>query len=176
MQKIRHKIVRIAAIIAVIAAATMTSDAQIIKGEKSLGPRIGYVSKNQSAMTGLVFQYAFSNHFRLAPEIGYIFRHKDMDAFSFDINAHVPFGFTGEKVAFYPLAGLNYSSWSRRFHSEDMMNHDDVSTRTARFGMNLGAGFELRCSETLKLSLEAKYCLMKGYTTAIIGAGISFVF
>lgn len=176
MHKIRQTLVRIVAVMAVVAASIMPMEAQIVKGEKSLGPRIGYASKNQSAMAGLVFQYAFSSHFRIAPEIGYIFRHKDMDAFTFDINAHVPFGFTGEKVAFYPLAGLNYSSWSRHYHREELADHDDVSTRTARFGMNLGAGFELRCSESLKLSLEAKYCLMKGYTTAVIGAGISFVF
>ena len=176
MQVLKQTIIRFLAVLAIIASFAVTSDAQIVKGEKSFGPRIGYVSKNQSAFGGLVFQYAFSNHFRLAPEIDYIFRHNDMDAFALDINAHVPFGFTGEKAAFYPLAGLNYSSWSKRFHHEDFIENNDVTTRTTRFGMNLGAGFELKCSETLKLSLEAKYCLMKGYTTLVIGAGIRFVF
>ena len=99
-----------------------------------------------------------------------------MDAFTFDINAHIPFGFTGEKVAFYPLAGLNYSSWNTHFIPQDMIEGDDVSSRTSRFGLNMGAGFELRCSATLKLTLEAKYCLIKDYSSAMIAAGISFVF
>ena len=99
-----------------------------------------------------------------------------MDAFTIDLNGHVPFGFTGEKVAFYPLAGLNYSSWSRHFKKEDIMETNDVTTRTSRFGLNLGAGFDLRCTETLKLSLEAKYSLVKGFTTLTVTAGISFVF
>lgn len=159
-----------------LAVAAMPANGQVVKGEKSFGPKIGYISKNKSAMAGLFFQYAFSEHLRVAPEIGYVFRHNDMDAFTIDINAHVPFGFTGEKAAFYPLAGLNYSSWNCHFDREEFERSDDVSTRTSRFGMNLGAGFELRCNESLKLTLEAKYCLIKSFSSAQIAAGISFIF
>jgi len=159
-----------------MALSTANVQAQVVKGEKSVGPKLGYVSKNESSSVGLFFQYAFSEHFRIAPEVGYTFRHKDMDAFMFDINAHIPFGFTGEQVAFYPLAGLNYSSWNAHFSREDFDKIDDVSTRTSRFGLNLGAGFELRCSQTLKLTIEAKYCLIKDYSSAMVSAGISFVF
>ena len=115
------------------------ADAQITKGEKSLGPKVGYVSKNKTAVAGLVFQYAFNNHFRIAPELGYIFRHNNLDAFEVDINGHVPFNFTGDKVAFYPLAGLHYSSWSHHLQREEIIDDDDVTTRTSRFGLNLGA-------------------------------------
>lgn len=178
MRNISKTITRLFVAATLAIAFTLPSQAQIVKGEASLGPKIGYVSKNKSAVAGLVFQYSFSDHFRLSPELGYIFRNNDMDAFTFDINAHVPFGFTGDKVAFYPLAGMNYSSWSRHYRGQgtDMDNTDDVSTRTARFGLNLGAGFDLRCSETLKLSIEAKYILMKGYSTAVTTAGIAYVF
>ena len=176
MLNVRKTLIRLAAVMALAVCSVTAAQAQIVKGEKSLGPKIGYVSKNQSAVAGLVFQYAFSGHFRLAPELGYVFRHKDMDAFTFDINAHVPFGFTGEKVAFYPLAGLNYTSWSRHYKAQDLMDLKDVTTRTSRFGVNLGAGFDLRCSETLKLSLEAKYSLVKGFTNLAVTVGISYMF
>lgn len=174
-------IARVLTVLAIIIASSLPANAQISKGEKSLGPKIGYVSRNKSAIAGLVFQYAFSQHFRIAPEISYIFRHNNYDASTVDINAHIPFGFTGEKVAFYPLAGINYSSWSHHFRdngseSSEIIESKDVSTRTARFGLNVGAGFDMRCSETLKLSLEAKYIIIKGYTTAVICAGISYVF
>lgn len=175
-----HRVTRLAAglLTAVICLTGLSTqaDAQIVKGEKSLGPKVGYVSKNKTAVAGLAFQYAFTSHFRIAPELGYIFRHNDLDAFAFDINGHVPFNFTGEKVAFYPLAGLNYSSWSHHFDREELMETDDVSTRTNRFGLNLGAGFDLRCSETLKLTIEAKYTLMKVYSTTVLTVGISYVF
>ena len=134
MRNLSKTLIRIFITSTMAIAFAYPSQAQIVKGEKSLGPKVGYVSKNKSAIAGLVFQYSFSNHFRISPELSYVFRNNDMDAFSFDINAHVP------------------------------------------FGMNLGAGFDLRCSESLKLSLEAKYVLMKGYSTAVITAGIAYVF
>ena len=181
MHNSKRIISRVLTVVAILIASSLPVNAQISKGEKSLGPRIGYVSRNKSAIAGLVFQYAFSQHFRVAPEIGYIFRHNNYDASTVDLNVHIPFGFTGEKVSFYPLAGINYSSWSHHYrdnglNSSEIIESKDVSTRKARFGLNVGAGFDMRCSETLKLSLEAKYIIIKGYTTAMICAGISYVF
>ena len=181
MPVFKQIVARFIALTAMLIALSLPIQAQISKGEKSLGPKIGYVSRNESASAGLVFQYAFSQHFRVAPELGYIFRHNNYDAFTFDLNAHFPFDFTGERVAFYPLGGINYSSWSHHFKNgsfEDtgIIESNDVSTRTARFGLNIGAGFDLRCNETLKLTLEAKYIFIKGYSTAAICAGISYVF
>ena len=125
---------------------------------------------------GLVFQYSFSRHLRVAPEIGCVFKHKNMDAFTIDFNFHTPFTFTGEKAALYPLAGLNYSSWNRTMPRELVDEIDDITTRTSRFGLNLGAGFELRCSRTLKLGIEAKYTLIKSYSGASLAAMVCYVF
>ncbi len=172
MRNIRQSIMRVGAIAALMAALSVPAEAQIVKGEKSAGAKLGYVTKNQSAMAGVFFRYSFSDHFRLSPEIGYTFRHKDLDAFTVDVNAHIPFNFTGETVAFYPLAGLNFSSWNR-YYSADGINE---SSRRNRFGVNVGAGFDLRCSNSIKLLLEAKYCLTKRYTTATISAGVCYLF
>ena len=134
----------------------LAASAQFERGEKCVGAKLGYVDKNNSASMGLVFQYSFSRHLRVAPEIGCVFKHKNMDAFTIDFNFHTPFTFTGEKAALYPLAGLNYSSWNRTMPRELVDEIDDITTRTSRFGLNLGAGFELRCSRTLKLGIGAK--------------------
>lgn len=176
MHKFRKLAIRLAVTLSLLFASTSPIYSQAVKGEKSVGPKLGYVSKNQSAMAGLFFQYTFSSHFRLSPEIGYTFRHNDKDAFTFDLNAHIPFGFTGERVTFYPLAGLNYSSWNTHFTREEYDKIDDVSTRKSRFGVNMGAGFELRCNESLKLNLEAKYTLIKQFSSFNMSAGISFIF
>lgn len=155
---------------------SMGASAQFSRGEKSVGPKVGYVSKNESAAAGLVFQYAFSKHLRVAPEIGCVFKHQHLDAFTIDLNVHTPFTFPGEKAALYPLAGLNYSSWNYSIPKELFDEMDDVSTRTSRFGLNLGAGFELRCSRTLKLGLEAKYTLIKRFSGANVSAMICYIF
>ena len=60
------------------------------KGDTSLGPKVGYISKNKSVMAGLVFQHSFSDHFRLSPEISYAFRANDLDAFIIDVREAKP--------------------------------------------------------------------------------------
>ena len=154
--------------------AVATSSAQLQPGEKSFGPKLGYVSENESAVAGLVFQDNFTEHLRLVPEIGCAFRHNQRDAFLLDVNVHTPFAIsTGDRVNLYPLAGISLNSWA--WHGIDE-NSNDVTTHTTRFGLNLGAGFELKCSETIKLNMEAKYCFIKGYSSAMITLGFGYIF
>lgn len=160
---------------ALAVALVLPAQAQIKAGEKSLGPKLGFASHNTSAFAGLVFNYAFSQHLRIAPQIGCVFRHKDRDALLIDLDFHVPFGIvSNDKAALYPLAGLAFNSWSR--HGVDITSGEDVTSHINRFGGNLGAGFDLRCNQSLRLNFEAKYTLVKSYSSLYIGAGISYVF
>ena len=102
--------------------------------------------------------------------------HPHLAASPIDLTVHTPSPSPGEKAALYPLAGLNYSSWNYSTPKELFDEMDDVSTRTSRFGLNLGAGFELRCSRTLKLGLEAKYTLIKRFSGANVSAMICYIF
>lgn len=156
------------------AAICFAAQAQLTPGEKSLGPKLGYVSENSSCVAGLVFQYNFTSHLRLVPEISCVFRNKGQDALLIDLNAHVPFGVGSQKAWLYPLAGLSFNSWAT--HGIETLNDDDVTTHTNRFGVNVGAGFELRCSDSMKLNLEAKYTLIKSYSATYVTAGISYIF
>ena len=155
-------------------AMAFSASAQLIAGEKSLGPKLGYVSENKSAVVGLVFQYNINERFRLSPEIGAAFRNHDRDAFLIDLNLHAPFFFDNDKVDLYPLAGLAFNSWAT--HNLKDLDNNDVTSHKNRFGANLGAGFDLRCSSTLKLNLEAKYTFIKGYSAFYLTAGISYLF
>lgn len=148
------------------------------RGQKAFGVRTGYVSDNNSVDAGLFFQYTFSKHFRLEPSADIIFRNKNRDAFMINLDAHIPFGFSNSKFDLYPLAGLNYSSWNRHTKLVDNESHidNDVSTRKSRFGVNFGAGFDLKVSETLKINLQAEYTLIKTYSTLRAMVGIAYVF
>lgn len=162
-----------AAVIAI--GAAIPAQAQTVKGEKALGPKIGYISENSSAVAGLFFHYSFSEHLRISPEIGCAFRNQDSDAFLVDINMHFPFALSSQgKVNLYPIAGLAFNSWNHHIDAPDL--GDDVTTHTNRFGVNAGAGFDLRCSESLQLNLEAKYTLVKRYSSFIATIGICYVF
>lgn len=144
------------------------------KGEKSFGPKVGFVTRNTSAIAGLVFTYNFSRHVRIAPEASMVFRHKNLDAIIFDLDFHFPMPFSQDRMAMYPLVGLNISSWSR--HSGEEIENKDVTTHLNRIGGNLGIGYEIKCKPTLKLNIEAKYTLIQTFPGAQICAGISYLF
>lgn len=158
-------------------AALIPADANAAAGEKTFGVKTGYVSRNTSALAGLFFQYSFSDHFRIAPDAEVVFRHKDRDAFIVDLDCQFPFKFAQDgKTSLYPIAGLNYSSWNRHMTKVEEDQTKDVSSRSGKFGLNLGAGFDLKCSSTLKLSLEARYSLVKSNSSVQISAGIGYIF
>jgi hypothetical protein len=148
--------------------------AQFIRGEKTFGPRLGYISENGSMTGALVFTYAIKRNLRIAPEIGCVFRNQHKDAFTADLNFHFPVDFGTHTVALYPLAGINYSSWAN--HYDQPEESKDSSSRYNRFGLNGGAGFELRCNSTMKIFVEAKYCLIKSYSSTQVAGGIAYIF
>lgn len=162
-----------AAILIMCVIAALPARARTERGQATLGPKVGYVSRNNSVVAGLQFEYSLSSVVRIAPEAAVIFRHKDMDGFVADLNIHFPISM-GSKANFYPLAGLAYTSWGR--HGYDEETEKDVTNRTNIFGLNMGAGIECYCMPSLKLSLEAKYALMRHYPTAYVTAAIAFVF
>lgn len=157
----------------VISSVSISADAQT--GEKMVGVRAGYNTRNESAVGGIVFQYRFSEHFRLAPEIDYIFRHVGTDAFSFNGNAHFPFAIA-HGLNLYPFAGLNFTSWNTKYSYDDGGNLDDVSTRSGKFGLNVGGGIEYYASTTLKISIEGKFCWVNKYDTGTFTIGIGYLF
>lgn len=163
-------------ILAVVVAAMCLAGApaRAERGEKSFGPRIGFASRNSSALGGLVFTYAFSEHFRVAPSVDIIFRNKDRDGMCVNIDAQFPFAFEGGRAAFYPLAGIGYTSWG--MHNIDHNSEKDVTSHQNSLGLNVGGGFEYRCSNTLKVSIEARYNIIRHNPGAFIAAGIAYVF
>lgn len=165
-------IIRIAVVL-LLMTVSFGASAQIERGQKSFGPRIGYITKNSSALVGLNFDYAFSNHVRIAPAIGLVFRNEDRDALLIDIDIHFPIA-TSSKAAFYPLAGAAFNSWALHNVSED--THDDVISRQNGFGFNAGAGWEIRLSGALRLGVEAKYTLIRHNPNGRFAARIAYVF
>lgn len=158
---------------AIMAALSTPFDVSAQRGEKTLGIRAGYNTRNESAMTGIYFQYRFSKHFRIAPNADYIFRHHGTDALSVNGNVHFPFALS-PRWNIYPLAGINFTMWNHR--SENLENTDDVSTRSNKFGLNAGGGLEWYATPTLKIMLEGKYCWVKDFDTGAITLGIGYVF
>ncbi len=144
------------------------------KGEKALGLRAGYNGRNTSGLAGIMFQYAFSSHFRIAPNADYVFRHDGTDAFSVSINTHYPLYFGSyRRFDVYPLAGVNFISWNHRINNSDGI---DTSSRTSDLGLNIGGGMEFYCTPTLKICFEGKFNWVKNYNSGVFNLGIAYVF
>ena len=167
----------LALILCIASAAGITQAAaenNLPVDNKSFGPKVGYVTRNRSVTAGLAFQYRLSKVVRIAPEIGVIFRHRNLDGLTVDVNVHFPIPFAGERAAFYPLVGANFTSWGQ--HNIHPESHDDVTSHSNTFGLNAGAGLEYYCTQSLKVSVEGRYTLMRHYPTAYYTAGIAFIF
>lgn len=136
--------------------------------EKSVGLRAGYTTNNETGIAGVYFQYRFTDKFRLAPSMDYYFSHHNTDAYSFNVDAQVPFDLTN-KFEIYPLAGFTFSLFNHH-------NMDDSSSRTNRFGINAGAGVAYKVSPSLRLGFEAKYQYLKHFSSGIFNLSIGYIF
>lgn len=168
---------RIIALLALVVCLAFPLAANAQRGEKVFGVQTGYTSTNNSAIAGMFFQYSFSDHFRVSPEMGCVLRHENLDAFTADLNFHFPLSLrhNGDfSTQIYPLVGADLSSWTH--HYAIPVEDSDVSTRSTKFGVNLGGGFQFLPSSTLKLKIEAKYTLMQTYSTFVASIGIGYVF
>lgn len=169
-------ILRLLSVLLVVAASSLISAEahNHQRGEKSFGPRLGYVTRNSSAYGGLAFEYQLSSVVRLAPRLGLIFRNKDLDGLKVDVDVQFPLDLAVGKACFYPIAGVAFTSWNR--HGERDENDKDVTTHDNQWGLNAGLGFEYSVSRTLKLSVEGEYTFMKHLPGAFVTAGIAFCF
>ncbi|MFI3239974.1 MAG: outer membrane beta-barrel protein [Bacteroidales bacterium] len=149
------------AIIATISLTTLAGD--IYKGEHTVGVLAGYNTRTESAVAGAFFQYRFSKYIRVSPDFQYAFSHNGLSSYEINGNIHVPFTL-GRIVNVYPLAGVSYQSLKMEALSEN------------RFGLNLGGGAGVMATNTLKLSLEGKYSLLKDYSNAAITLSIGYLF
>ncbi|MDE7153127.1 MAG: porin family protein [Muribaculaceae bacterium] len=156
---------------------TFGSGKAAVKGEKNVGVELGYTSRNESAVAGIQFSYAFSEHFRVAPNLQYAFRNNNRDGMLINFDFHVPLDIqSGSKFEIYPLAGLNYSCWTSYQEVWSNDKFDDVSKRKNRFGLNLGAGVGLNATESLRFTFEARYSLVKRFSTTTLALGVAYRF
>lgn len=144
------------------------------KGETSVGLRGGFTTRNTTATAGLYLSYRFTEHFRVSPKLDYAFPHHNIDAFSFDIDCEMPLSLSAaDNINFYPIAGLNYSTYSYHIEKGEDSSAEETSQRRNDFGLSFGAGLEYFATPTLRLAVESKGVIIKrfsgGWFTLSIG-------
>lgn len=167
--------------IILLLVATLATGAITARAESSFGIKAGYMTRNNSALAGLVFRQTLGKHLRLAPQIGVVMRNSDRDALIVDADVHFPFA-TAPRFSVYPLVGVAFNSWNRHetevlgFSNENTSCDKDVTHHTNSLGLNAGAGIEFDCTSTLKLGLECKYTLIKHNPNGQFSVFIAYVF
>ncbi|MDE6335351.1 MAG: hypothetical protein K2L34_02160 [Muribaculaceae bacterium] len=152
------------ALLMTAAASICSVPAYAQAGEKTLGIAGGYASHNNGGEANIYFHYSFSQHVRIAPEIGYVFRNEGKSAFECSVDVHFPFRVArGFKV--YPLTGVTLNNWSHE--------HGGHITRG---GLDFGGGVDLYLTSSLKLNLQGKYSLMNDTSGCFVQMGIGYVF
>ena len=144
-----------------IIAGCMTASADDFSGEKTLGVRTGYNTRNREPLAGIEFTYRFNRLLRLAPSAEYVFRRDGRDALMLNLNAQFVFPLAGGRCNLFPLAGINYSSWN--YHP-------------SAAGNNAGAGVDTNLTGSLRLSLSGQYTFIKSFGGVNICAGIHYRF
>lgn len=161
--KLIHKFTALVLMLTAGAAANCPSAFANV-GEKTLGVAGGYASYNGGGEANLYFQYTFTQHIRLAPEIGYVFRNEGKSAFECSVDVHFPFR-VARAFNVYPLTGLTINNWNYK--------HGGHITRC---GVDFGAGCDIYMTSSLKLTLQGKYSLMNDTSGCFIQMGIGYVF
>lgn len=147
-----------------LCAAAFPQQSMAQSGEKTLGVAGGFATYNSGGLAKLYFQYSFSNHVRIAPEVGYVFRNEGKSAFVMSVDMQFPFKLA-KGFAIYPLAGVTFNNWTW---------HDDK--HASRVGADFGAGFDIYLTSNLKLSMQGKYSMMNDTDGGFIDFGIGYVF
>ncbi len=157
---------RLLATAAIVATCGLfaSADAYAQKGEKTLGIAGGYASYNNGGQANVYFQYSFSSHVRIAPEIGYVFHNQGKSAFDCSVDVQFPFR-VARAFKMYPLTGITMNSW-------DFGN----GGHEVKAGFDFGGGIELYMTSSLKLSIQGKYSLMNDTSGGFVQMGIGYVF
>lgn len=150
----------------ILLAGVMTPQSALAfgKGEKSLGVMGGYATYNNGGYAGIGFQWEFANHFRLSPDLGYVFQNRYKSGFVVNADMQFPFKIV-RGFGVYPLAGITVNNW-----------HYTNSGNATRVGFNFGAGFDVYFTSNLKLTIQGKYSLLKDTDGGFFGAGLSYIF
>lgn len=169
----------LASAVAMLPAVAPTASAIGANGEKTVGVLTGYNTRNESAVAGLFLQYRVKRLVRIAPDVSYVFKHHNTDGLAINLNVHMPLSvIPSGRVNLYPLAGLNYTSWS--YHPKGtkpaIIDGDDVTERVSKFGLNVGVGLDIYATDNLKLFIEGKYVGVKNYSSGVITVGIGYRF
>jgi outer membrane protein X len=170
---------RVAVIVIALVSMSVTAQAQD-KGDIAVGVNavLGSGESYTNFGIGAKLQYNIIKPIRLEGAFNY---YPEKDLFSLwdlGLNVHylIP---VGEKLVFYPLAGVGVLGFKANIPTVDLGELGSVgggSVSDSQVAYNVGAGVDFKLTEKLFLNLEAKYKISDGWNRFLVSAGAGFRF
>jgi len=158
-----------AALLALVAAMSMTTAVAQTKGDKAVGANLslGMGDSFSNFGIGAKFQYNITNPLRLEGAFTYFLKKDLMSMWDASVNVHYLFS-VANKLAVYPLAGLGVLGTK--------VSYGGYSDSDTEFGVNLGGGLDYRITEKLIGNVEAKYQIHSHWDRLLLSVGIAYRF
>jgi outer membrane protein X len=147
-----------------VALCTVNGYAQ--QGHMSAGARLGYAAEWETVTLGVDYRYNFLPDFRLAPSLTYMVRNRNTSAWYMDMDCHYVVTVT-DLFSFYPIGGMGLSLWGQHLYGME---------NTARLGLNVGLGAELRLTREISAGLDMKYNITSRYDQALAAVRVAYHF
>ncbi|MCH7411716.1 hypothetical protein MM239_20180 [Belliella sp. DSM 111904] len=140
---------------------------------KRVGGQLIYGSNIESLGIGAIAELPVASKMVISPSFSFYFP-KDQGLFkqsAWELNGNLNYLFIeDEKLTFYGLGGLNYTSISV---SSNIAGVGNFSSSAGRIGVNLGAGANFDIGMSFLPFAEIKY-ILGDFDRLVIGAGVKF--
>lgn len=137
----------------------------------SLGVSTGYLFDSENVQGGIFMHLPIAKNWRVGASIDYAFSNHNRSNLEISGDIHYLVPFAG-RFSFYPLGGIAFQSWRGNAFQSDK----SLSNTINKFGINLGAGFEMNLSRNLDLHIEGKYIFIDRFHQANISIGLGYKF
>ena len=166
-------------LLAMIALASVGTNAQTVKGESSLMGNVGYQTNYERFGLGVQGRYAIANNLRIAPDVTFYFPKDKITGLDVNVNFHYVFNFkeNGQGFSVYPLAGIGMQNnfYGKKSVEVDGNKVEMDRSNSTKFAFNLGGGITLPISERSYLNAEARFMFAKDDNVSImLGYGYKF--
>ncbi|MCH7400799.1 porin family protein [Belliella kenyensis] len=140
---------------------------------KRIGGQLIYGSNIESLGIGAIAELPVAAKMVISPSFSFYFP-KDQGFFkqsAWELNGNLNYLFVEEeKLTFYGLGGLNYTSINV---SSNMAGVGNFSSSAGRIGLNIGAGANFEIGMSFLPFAEIKY-ILGDFDRLVIGAGVKF--
>ena len=166
-----------------LCAVLVTLGASAQKGEQNVGAHILYGTDMSNIGFGVKYQNSITDAIRLEAVGDYYLKSDGFSMFDVNVNGHYLFSLS-DKLMVYPLVGINYTHCKQdsfiTFEDEDekewwLANGGTLGgSSSGSIGLNIGGGIQYKLADKVRIGAELKYQTISGFSTAVVGAGVTF--